>query len=287
MPVRADPPDLRLKTPRLAAPPGAWDCHFHLFGPPDRYPVDPRSKYVSDERSAEELFVRYDRMGIARGCLVSGAGYGTDTRHLEATLARHGDRLVGVALMPEDSPAAEFRRLGALGVRALRFVNPAHGGAVPPISEPNARRAADAGWHIHYYPHRDELAGDLAHLTGLPAPVVIDHFGHLPAEGGIAQPGFSGLLRLLDGGQVWVKLSGPMRITAAEPPYAQVTPMARALVAHRPDRLLWGSDWPHINMNGRTIPHDADLLDLLLDWAPDPEDRRRILAENPARLFGG
>jgi predicted TIM-barrel fold metal-dependent hydrolase len=286
MPVRADPPDPTPKRPKLLCPPGAWDCHFHLFGPAARYPFDPLSKYVSDDRLPEELFALHDRLGIARGLLVSGAGYGPDTRHLEAVLTRHGDRLVGVALLPEGVAAAEFRRLGARGVRAVRFVNPAHGGHVPPIDMGNARRAVEAGWHIQYYPFRDELAEGTGAVLDLPGQVVLDHFAHLPAAGGVDQPGFGNLLRLLDSDRVWVKLSGPMRLTAGAPPYAEVTPMARALIAHRPDRVLWASDWPHMNMNGRAMPNDADLLDLLLDWAPDPAVRDRILVDNPAVLFG-
>ncbi len=286
MQVRADPPDPTPKLPRLRCPPAATDCHFHIFGPASRWPFDPGSRYVSDDRLPEELFALHDRLGIARGMLVSGAGYGPDTRHLEAVLRRFPDRLKGVALMPPDQPAAEFRRLGALGVRAIRFVNPAHGGHVPPIDMANARRAADAGWHIHYYPFRDELAAGTSQVLDLPGRVVLDHFAHVPAAGGTAQPAFANLLRLLDTGRVWVKLSGPMRLTAEAPPYGSVTPLARALVAHRPDRMLWGSDWPHMNMNGRPMPNDADLLDLLLDWVPDRASRDGILAANPAELFG-
>ena len=190
-----------------------------------------------------------------------------------------------MALLPAGVAAAEFRRLGALGVKAVRFVNPAHGGHVPPIDLGNARRAVAAGWHIHYYPFRDELAEGTGRVLDLPGQVVLDHFAHLPAAGGTAQPGFGNLLRLLDTGRVWLKLSGPMRLTAAAPPYPEVAPMARALIAHRPDRMLWASDWPHMNMNGRVMPNDADLLDLLLDWAPDGAVRDRILAANPAVLF--
>src|SRR5690606_26479923 len=149
--IQAEPPDMRPKAPRLACPPGAVDCHLHLFGPATRVAFPPGSQDVSDDRPPGEGFAMQGRPGLARAGFVSGAGYGPDTTQLEYVLERHRDRLIGVALMPPESPAAEFRRLGALGVQAIRFVNPDHGGAVPPICKVNAARAADAGWHVHYY----------------------------------------------------------------------------------------------------------------------------------------
>jgi predicted TIM-barrel fold metal-dependent hydrolase len=284
---RAPPPDPAPVPPRLQAPAQAWDCHFHLFGPAARFGFHPASQYVSDDRPPAEAFALHDRLGLARGLAVSAAGYGTDSRQLEAALAEAAGRYLGVVLLPDDTPAAEFRRLDAAGMRGIRFVNPRHGGPVPPISEVNARRAADRGWAIHYYPYAGELAAGTAHLEALPGQLVIDHFGHLQAAPGAGQPGLAALQRLMDGGRTWVKLSGPMRLTRSAAPYPDVSPLARALVAHRPDRLLWGSDWPHLNLGGAAMPNDATLLDLLADWAPDPADRAAILAENPARLIGG
>lgn len=287
MPVLAQPPDLHPKTPRLRCPPGAIDTHVHLFGPKALYPFDPGSKYVSDDRLPKEQIALQDTLGISRAVIVSGGGYGPNTAHLEHTLATHGERFLGVALLPEDTTPADIRRLDRLGVRAARFVSPFHGGVLPPVSLEVAKLVTDAGWHVQYYPFRTELAeGGAQRILEMPGTVVLDHFAHIPAAGGTSQPAFTALLRLLDTDRVWVKLSGPMRCTAEEPPYPSIAPMARALIAHRPDRLIWGSDWPHLNMNGRTMPNDGDLLDLLLDWAPDEATRRRILADNPARLFG-
>ena len=117
-------------------------------------------------------------------------------------------------------------------------------------------------------------------------PVVLDHFAAIPARDGIAQPAFQCLLRMLDSGRVWVKLSGPMRCDPGDFPYASLTPLARALVAHAPERLLWGSDWPHVNMNGRLMPNDGDLFDLLADWVPDEAMRRKILVDQPRQVYG-
>lgn len=283
--VVAHPPDPNPRTPRLRCPPGAVDCHVHLFGPKSRFPFAPGSRYVSDDRLPATQIALQDTLGLARAVVVSGGGYGADTTHLEHVLERYGDRFIGVALLPEDATSAHVRRLDRLGVRAARFVSPSHGGALPPLSPAVAARVADLGWHVQVYPYRTELARLAPELLALPTDVVLDHFGHVPAAEGTAQPAFQAMLRLLDTGRFWVKLSGPMRCTMDEPPYACVAPLARALVAHRPDRLIWGSDWPHVNMNGRTMPNDGDLLDLLLDWVPEQSVRDRILAENPARLF--
>jgi 2-pyrone-4,6-dicarboxylate lactonase len=286
VPVLAQPPDPRPKTPRLRCPPGAIDTHVHVFGPKALYPFDPGSKYISDDRLPAEQIALQDTLGVRRAVIVSGGGYGPNTSHLEHTLEAHRDRFLGVALLPDSASPADIRRLDRLGVRAARFVSPLHGGRLPPFSLDVARRVADAGWHVQYYPFRTELAENAHRILELPGDVVLDHFAHIPASGGVTQPAFSALLRLLDTGRVWVKLSGPMRCTAEEPLYPSVTPLARALVAHRPDRLIWGSDWPHLNMNDRTMPNDGDLLDLMLDWVPDEATRNGILADNPARLFG-
>jgi len=286
VPVLAQPPDPNPRTPRLRCPPGAIDTHVHVFGPKTVYAFDPGSKYISDDRLPEEQIALQDTLGISRAVIVSGGGYGPSTTHLEHTLAAYPQRFIGVALLPEGATPADIRRLGRLGVRAARFVSKLHGGHLPEFSLEVARRVADAGWHIQYYPFRTELAENSARILELPGEIVLDHLAHIPSAGGVSQPAFAALLRLLDTGRVWVKLSGPMRCTLEEPLYPSVTPMARALITHRPDRLIWGSDWPHLNMNGRTMPNDGDLLDLLLDWAPDEAVRNRILADNPARLFG-
>jgi 2-pyrone-4,6-dicarboxylate lactonase len=123
-------------------------------------------------------------------------------------------------------------------------------------------------------------------LLALPNVIVLDHFASVPAAGGIDQPAFKTVLRMIDTGKVWLKLSGPMRCTPENFPYRQVMPLARALVRHAPERLLWGTDWPHVNLDGREMPNDGDLVDLLGEWVPDGTTRRRILVDNPCTLYG-
>ena len=278
------PPDPHPRTPALRAPAHACDTHFHLFGPASRYPFHPDSRYRSADALPETYFFLQTALGLSRGVLVSGGGYGTDYTHLEHTLERYPDRLRGIMLPPVDLSGAEIKRLATLGVRGMRFISPKRFSKLPALDEDLAQRAFDAaGWQVHFYAGGD-LQSFSPRLKALPNAVVLDHFGGLDAER--PQGELDTLLDLLDTGNVWVKLSGPMRCTRSAYPYPAVTPIARRLVEHAPQRLVWGSDWPHVNMNDRAMPNDGDLLDLLAQWAPQPAMQKLILADNPASLFG-
>lgn len=285
-PPLTPPPDPHPKRPQLQVPPGAIDCHVHLFGPATRWPFHPGSRYTSADALPETQIAMQDTLGLAGAVVVSGGGYGQDTQHLEDVLARFPQRFRGVALLPDDVTRAHVARLDRLGVRGARFVSAGHRGALPRLSRRVAELIADFGWHVQFYPAGDDLLENAPALLDLPTPVVLDHFAAIPAAAGVAQPAFACLLRMLDTGRVWVKLSGPMRCAPGDMPYAQVMPMAQALVAHNPDRLLWGSDWPHVNMHGRHMPNDGDLLDLLAVWAPDAEHRQKICVDNPRLVYG-
>lgn len=293
MQILTDPPDPSPRKPRLAAPAGAIDCHVHLFGPSGQYPFDPGSKYISRDALPETLISLQDTLGLSGAVVVSGGGYGRTTRHLEDVLARYSRRFRGVALLPADTTPRDLGRLHALGVRGARFVSDGHGGALPRLKDLTPQLTgwlADLGWHVQMYVSGNDLEVASAAFLAQPNPVVLDHFATLPAQGGPGQSGFRHLLKLLDTGRVWVKLSGPMRCTQEEPPYPGITPLARALVRHAPERLLWGSDWPHVNMNGRTMPNDGDLFDLLDDWLDDCTDKaavlKQILVTNPRQVYG-
>jgi predicted TIM-barrel fold metal-dependent hydrolase len=287
MPPRAQPPDPNPRKPAIALPAGACDCHVHLFGPAAKYPIDAGSRYVPDDALPETNIALQDKLGLSRTVVVSGGAYARNYRHLADTLERFPDRLRGVALMPQHTPAAEFARLTGLGVRGLRFISPGHRMQLPPIEPETAARAAEHGWHVDFYPHGGDIVDHVDALLALPnKAIVLDHFASIPAGGGLDQPAMKTVLRLLDTGRVWVKLSGPMRITREDYPYASAAPIARALVRHAPERLVWGSDWPHVNMNDRLMPNDGDLVDLLAEWAPEATVRNRILADNAAALYG-
>ncbi|MDX3907080.1 MAG: amidohydrolase family protein [Pigmentiphaga sp.] len=286
LPPLTPPPDPHPRRPRLAAPPGAIDCHVHLFGPVSRYPFHPGSKYRSADALPETNIALQDTLGLAGAVVVSGAGYGPNTDHLAEVLQRFPTRFRGVALLPDDVKREHVARLDALGVRGARFVSAGHAGALPRLSPRVAGLIAEFGWHVQFYPHGTDLLDHADALIALPNRIVLDHFACIPASGGVEQPAFQRLLALLDTGRVWVKMSGPMRCTAENYPYASVTPVARALVRHAPERLLWGSDWPHTNMQGRQMPNDGDLFDLLETWCDDAAVRQQILVNNPREIYG-
>ncbi|MEI7786177.1 MAG: amidohydrolase family protein, partial [Betaproteobacteria bacterium] len=210
-PVLTQPPDPHPKTPQLKAPAGAIDCHIHLFGPASRFPFNPGSRYICEDALPQTAIALQDTLGLAGAVVVSGGGYGQDTRHLEEVLEQFPERFRGVALLPDDVTAEQVARLDRLGVRGARFVSPGHRGALPRLSQRVARLVADSGWHIQFYPAGDDLVAHAQELLDLNMPVVLDHFAAIPAAGGTRQPAFECLLRLLDTGRVWVKLSGPMR----------------------------------------------------------------------------
>jgi predicted TIM-barrel fold metal-dependent hydrolase len=282
----AQPPDPHPKKPKLALPKGACDTHVHLFGDEAKFPLAVNATYSSRPATPEMLIALQEKVGLSRAVVVSGGAYGRNYAMLEDALTRFPDRFRGVALMPEEAPPQEFARLTKLGVRGLRFISAARGNVLPAIHEDVAKRAADHGWHVQFYPRGTDLIEHEKPLLALPNTIVLDHFASIPAEAGINQPAFITLLRMIDTGRVWVKISGPMRCTAHEYPYDPVTALARALVAHAPERLVWGTDWPHVNMNDRAMPNDGDLVDLIAQWVPDEATRKRILVDNPCALYG-
>jgi len=284
-PPLTPPPDRDVRTPKLRCPPGSVDCQVHLFGPASEYPFDPDSKYVSEDALPEESIRVQDVLGLDHAVIVSGGGYGMDTRHLCDVLRRFPDRFRGVALLPAETEQREMERLHGLGVRGTRFVSERHGTHLPQISGRVAAMAAELGWVIQFYPGQGELESFADRLLALPGRIVLDHFAAIPSADGTEQAAFKRLLTMLDTGRVWVRLSGPMRVTKEDFPYASVAPMARALVAHAPERLVWGSDWPHVNMTGRAMPNDADLLDQMLEWAPEEAVRNRILSDQARDLY--
>ena len=206
----ANPPDPNPKKPKLALPPSACDCHIHLFGPADTFPVDPLSPYELRDQLAETNIALQERLGLARAVVVSGGAYGRNYGVLEDALTRFPQRYRGVALMPEDTTDAEFERLTVLGVRGLRFVSSARGmRQLPTISEGIATRAAEHGWHVQFYPQKTDIIDNADRLLALPNKIVLDHFASVPAEGGVDQPALKTVLRMLDTGRVWLKLPGP------------------------------------------------------------------------------
>lgn len=280
------PPDPNPKVPRLTCPPGAIDAHLHVFGPAESYPFVPETAYAIGDALPETAMAMHRTLGLSGGVIVSGGAYGRDPRHLYDTLQRFPEHFRGVMVPPDRMSREEIARLDAAGVRGVRFSSHHRGTHLAPILPDLARQIADHGWHVQFYSQEGGLHESADRLLALPNTIVIDHFGTIVPSQGLDQPAFRALLRMLETGRVWVKISGPMRASEQDPPYADMLPYAQALVRHAPERLVWGTDWPHVAMFDDVMPNDGDLLDLLLDQVPDEATRNRILVDNPRELYG-
>jgi 2-pyrone-4,6-dicarboxylate lactonase len=286
MPKLTTGPDPHPKKPKIKAPPGACDTHIHLFGPTAKYPFAPDSPYIAHEALPETFMALQDTLGMSTAVIVSPGGYGRNYSLLADVLTKYPERFRGIALLRDDTPLSEIGRLTKLGVRGMRMMSHKRGQHVPNYSPKIAARVHEHGWHIQFYPHGTDIIEYADKLLALPNPIVLDHFASIPAKGGIDQPAVTAVLKMLDSGRVWLKLSGPMRCTDEPPPYPSLTPLAHVFVKHAPDRMVWGSDWPHVNLDGMVMPNDGDLLDLLAEWVPEAAVRNRILTQNPKALYG-
>lgn len=285
IPPPCQPPDPHPRKPRLRVPHNACDCHAHVIGDGVRYPYVAHRSYTPPEATPEAYLAMHDALGIERGVLVQVSVHGTDNRLLLETLQQHRDRLRGVAVVPPNVTDAELERLVGAGVRALRL-NVLFGGGIGfDALEPLAAKATVFGLHLELLLDAASLEELAPRLARVEVPFVVDHMGFRPTERGLHDAGFQALLRLLDHPLAWVKLAGSYRVSSKGGDYRDTIPFAHALVAKAPERLVWGSDWPHVAVPGR-MPNDGDLLDLLGEWVPDEQQRNAILADNPRRLYG-
>ncbi len=276
------PPLDTVPQPGWRAPPLSCDCHFHIFGPYDRFPLDAGRHYDPQAATIPAYLRVADALGLQRFVIVQPSVYGTDNEcSLDAAERLGRERSRVVAVVDDGITDAELRRLHERGTRGLRF-NAVSGNGTPLDQlDALARRIAPLGWHLQVYCTGGQLPELGPILAALPIEVVVDHMGGVRAADGVAAPGFQALLRLLGTGRAWVKLSG-YRISAG-PPFDDIAPFARALLQAAPERCLWGTDWPHPSL-GDWMPDDGRLLDLLGEWAPDAATRR-VLVDNPARLY--
>ncbi len=271
--------------PHLALPAGACDAHVHVFGPQARFPFAPGRSFTPCDAPKEALFALHALLGVERCVVVQSNAHGFDNSATEDALAARRGSYVGIALVPVAIGDAELRRLDAAGFRGARFHFMRHLGPSTPIEDilALAGRLADVGWHLQLH-LESSLLHDLAPaLLRSPVPVVIDHMARVDASRGIDQPDFVKLRELLRDDRFWVKVSGSERVSREGPPYHDAVPFARTLVEDAGDRVLWGTDWPHPNLSH--VPDDGVLVDLLASIAPSEAQRRRLLVENPARLY--
>jgi predicted TIM-barrel fold metal-dependent hydrolase len=260
-------------------PPLACDCHIHVFGPFDRYPLDPARQYTPEEATLEDYLKVAHALGTGRVVLVQPSVYGVDNSCQRDAIATLGERARGVAVIDDSTSGDELRELNGAGVVGARL-NFMRAGDLEAL-ERTAARVADLGWHVQLHLPGAMIPQIAERLLKLPTDFVIDHFGRMDAWQGVVQPAFQALLRLVDSGRCWVKLSAPYRMDGA--PYHKVAPFARELVKRNPQRMVWGTDWPHPDV--AVVPEDPGLLATMFDWVPDEAIRHRILVDNPAKLY--
>ncbi len=282
------PADPDPRPPQFAVPQGAGDCHVHVFDAARHHYADVRG-YTPPDATLATMRALHAVLGIDRAVLTHASVHGNDPSAVLEGAASDPARYRAVVSVNTDVTARELANMHAQGARGIR-VNLVDKGGMPFGSLDDLVRVsgllADLGWHVEFLVHVDDTPDLWPLVRKLPVDVVIGHLGYMPTGRGVGHPGFRGLLDALERGRTWVKLTGPYRLTAADDlPYADVTPFARALVTTRPDRLLWGSDWPHV-MCKKPMPNDGALMELLAVWVPDAEVRHTILVDNPARLYG-
>lgn len=281
--------DRNPRLPDFLVPGGACDAHVHIFGPEQRFPYQPTRAYTPRDASVDDLFSLQQALGFERAVLVQASAHGTDNRCILEGVAKAPGRLRAIASVGEGVTDVELARLHEGGVRGIR-INMVDKGGMPVASLDTLRhlaeRIADMGWHIEFLVHV-EADSEFRHLVPqLAVPVSVGHIGYTKAPAGVDHPGYRDFLAMLRDGHFWVKLTGPYRISARDNgPYDDVVQKAQAVIAAAPDRVVWGSDWPHV-VHFRGMPNDGDLLNALKAWAPDETVRRRILVDNPARLYG-
>jgi predicted TIM-barrel fold metal-dependent hydrolase len=275
----------RTRAPSFAVPPNACDCHAHIFGDPARFPFIAERNYTPTPALEPQYLEMLATLGVTRAVIVQPSVYGLDNRCTLAAVAKIGlPRARAVAMFDATATDAELRALDAAGVRGVRFITISRGGAPLDQLQAVADRIAPLGWHIQMYVTPETWRDLYPVIVKLPVPMVIDHMGQVTPDRTSDDPGYSAILRLLDSGRAWIKLTA-YRVSNAGPPYHDVKPVAQNYLRHAPERCVWGSDWPHPDLSGY-MPDDGELMDLLVDWAPDAELRKRVLVDNPAALYG-
>ncbi len=276
--------------PETAAPANACDCHHHIYDAA-RFPMPPsppNARKAPSNAGVEEYRVLRKRIGTSRSVVVQPRHYGTDNLVTLDAIARLGNSR-GIAVVHPSVTDAELKRLNDGGIRGIRFTlgDPKTAVVTPDMIEPLAKRIVGLGWHIQFNMEGEQIVAHADILQRLPVTMVFDHLANPPLPAGINHPSHVIVRGLMDKGRAWVKLSGAYSNSKAGPPsYPEATAIAQAFVNAAPERLVWGSDWPHPSMPDDRKPDDALLFDLLTVWAPDEAKRNRILVQNPEALYG-
>ncbi len=272
--------------PRFVPPTGAVDAHCHVFGPADRFPFAPRRKYTPSDAPKEQLFALRRHLGFARNVLVQASCHGRDNAATLDAIASDPENCRGIAVVDASIGDAELDAMHAGGIRGVRFnfvkrlVDP----DPLDVSSRLAARVSERGWHSVVYFEAADLDELAPFLRRLPGTVVIDHMGRPDIGAGPEGPDFGRFLALIEDEKFWTKVTGPERLTVAGPPYDDVAPFGHRIVEATPDRVLWGTDWPHPNMKSHR-PDDGVLVDRIPVIAPTEALRQKLLVDNPMRLY--
>lgn len=285
----------------FAIPPGACDCHTHIFGDPKQFPFSPARGYTPQPALPQAMKALHASLHMDRVVIVTPSVYGTDNAATLYGIREIGKGARGIAVIDDKTTDRDLETMQAGGVRGIRL-NLATAGITDPAQGRErfhraAARMRSRGWHIQIFANLGVISGMRELVMDSPVPVVFDHFGGAKAALGVSQPGFAELLELVRSGRAYVKISGAYRASDKGPEYADAAPLAKALIAANADRIIWGTDWPHPDSPGPAgrkptevsapLPiDDARLLNQLPVWAPDAQVRKKILVDNPARLYG-
>jgi 2-pyrone-4,6-dicarboxylate lactonase len=286
--------DANPSKPRFRLPPGTVDAHCHVFGPQAEFPFAPERKYTPCDGGKDRLFALRDHLGVARNVVVQATCHGADNAAMVDAVRAAGGRARGIATVRPDVRESELRALDAAGVRGVRFNFVRRLVDTAPHEELStiAAKIAPLGWHVVLYFESADLPELEGFFGSLPTPLVVDHLGRPDVTRPVGGPEFSRFLRFVDGHDVWVKVSCPERLTVTGPPaldgerhaYRDVVPFGRRVVAEFPDRVLWGSDWPHPNLKNH-MPDDGLLVDYVPQVAETAQQQRKLLVDNPMRLY--
>jgi len=285
-------PDPNPVKPGYVPPLGACDAHCHIFGPAAKFPYAPERRYTPPDAPKEKLRALHEHLGLSRAVLVQASCHGGDNRAMLDAIAwarafAPGGAWRGVAMVGDEVSERELEELHEGGVRGVRFNFVRHlGGAPDPrVFERTLAMIAPLGWHLVLHFDAEDIEAHADLFRALRVPFVIDHMGRVEAQHGLDQKPFRMLLELMKNPLAWVKVSGPERISSAGKPFHDAIPFSVALAQAAPERVLWGTDFPHPNV--KVMPNDGELVDLFARTFPDEGLRKRILVDNPARLYWG
>jgi 2-pyrone-4,6-dicarboxylate lactonase len=289
------PPDPNTRKPSFTPPPNSCDTHFHIFGPPEHFPFAPTRQYTPPAAPLEHYLHVTAVIGISRGVVVQPSVHGLDNAVTLEAIKKSNGRFLGVARIDDKTTKDELQRLRDAGIRGVRFnlLNRPRGNVKLDVFDHAAERAAELGCSVDLHIDPKNLLEQEKRIRALPTAVVIDHMARVNPAEGLEQPAFQLLVDLLKDQKFWVKVTGADKLCRSDVhsyfglAFVDVIPFARALIAAAPNRIIWGTDWPHSNnfAPGKT-PNDGDLLELLAQFAPDEATRRKILVDNPAALYG-